>query len=139
VTLLVRLRPNGPYLLLLLIAAAMVGYGLARAGLLGTVIAVCGAVWLVLSRLTRLTPTRLARTSAGAADCLVSSARWPGRCCSRGSYMAQQTGFAAGRGENQVRLGRRFELLRARSAEEMTYLILLRDRRHPQDWLTPDS
>lgn len=46
--LLVRLRPNGPYLLFMLIAAALVGYGIARADVLGTVIAVCGAVWLVL-------------------------------------------------------------------------------------------
>jgi hypothetical protein len=48
VALLVRLRPNGPYLLFMLIAAALVGYGLAQADLLGAVIAVCGAVWLVL-------------------------------------------------------------------------------------------
>jgi hypothetical protein len=48
VALLVRLRPNGPYLLFVLIAAALVGYGVARADLLGTVMAVCGAVWLVL-------------------------------------------------------------------------------------------
>jgi hypothetical protein len=46
--LLVRLRPNGPYLTFMLIAAALFGYGVARAGLLGTVIAVCGAIWLVL-------------------------------------------------------------------------------------------
>lgn len=46
--LVVRLRPNGPYLLLMLIGAAAVGYGLTQAGLLGTVIAVCGGVWLVL-------------------------------------------------------------------------------------------
>jgi hypothetical protein len=48
VALLVRLRPNGPYLVFLLIAAALVGYGLAQAGLLGTVMAAGGAVWLVL-------------------------------------------------------------------------------------------
>jgi hypothetical protein len=48
VALLVRLRPNGPYLLFIVIAAAVLGYGMAQADLLGTVIAVCGAVWLVL-------------------------------------------------------------------------------------------
>lgn len=46
--LLVRLRPNGPYLLFMLIAAALIGYGVAQTGLPGIVIAVCGAVWLVL-------------------------------------------------------------------------------------------
>ena len=46
--LLVRLRPNGPYLLFMLIAAAVTGYGIAQADLLGTVIAVGGAVLLVL-------------------------------------------------------------------------------------------
>jgi hypothetical protein len=48
VALFVRLRPNGPYLLFMLIASAVVGYGVARADLLGTIIAVGGAVWLVL-------------------------------------------------------------------------------------------
>jgi hypothetical protein len=47
-TLLVRLRPNGPYLLFMLAAVAAVVFGATRGDLLGTVIAVCGAVLLVL-------------------------------------------------------------------------------------------
>jgi hypothetical protein len=48
VPLLVRLRPNAPYLLFMLIAAASVAYGVARADLLGVVIAVAGALLLAL-------------------------------------------------------------------------------------------
>ncbi|MCO5994790.1 hypothetical protein [Actinoallomurus rhizosphaericola] len=47
-TLLVRLRPNGPYLLFMLAAVAALVFGVTQADLLGTVIAVCGAVLLVL-------------------------------------------------------------------------------------------
>lgn len=47
-TLLVRLRPNGPYLLFTLAAVAVLVFGVVRAGLLGTVVAVCGGVLLVL-------------------------------------------------------------------------------------------
>lgn len=46
--LLVRLRPNGPYVLFTLVAAALVPFGVVRAGLLGTLVAVGGAVSLVL-------------------------------------------------------------------------------------------
>ncbi|MCO5973342.1 hypothetical protein [Actinoallomurus soli] len=44
----VRLRPNGPYLLFMLAAVAALVFGVTRADLPGAVIAVCGAVLLVL-------------------------------------------------------------------------------------------
>ena len=46
--LLVRLRPNLPYVMCMLIFGAVVAYGVARAGLLGVVIAVGGGVLLAL-------------------------------------------------------------------------------------------
>ncbi|MEV5708649.1 hypothetical protein [Actinoallomurus sp. NPDC052274] len=46
--LLVRLRPNGPYVLFTLAAVVAVVFGVTRADLLGAVIAVAGAVVLVL-------------------------------------------------------------------------------------------
>lgn len=46
--LLVRLRPNGPYVLFTLVAAAMVTFGAVRGDLLGTLIAVGGGVMLVV-------------------------------------------------------------------------------------------
>lgn len=46
--LLVRLRPNGPYLLFTLVAVAVLVFGVLRAGVLGTLVAVCGAGLLVL-------------------------------------------------------------------------------------------
>jgi hypothetical protein len=46
--LLVRLRPNGPYLLFTLVAVALVVFGATRAGLLGIPVAVGGGVLLVV-------------------------------------------------------------------------------------------
>lgn len=45
---LVRLRPNGPYLMFTLVAAALVVFGATRAGLLGALVAVSGGVLLVV-------------------------------------------------------------------------------------------
>lgn len=45
---LVRLRPNGPYLLVMLVCALLIVLGLVRAGLLGALVATGGGVMLVV-------------------------------------------------------------------------------------------
>lgn len=59
--LVVRLRPNGPYVAVLLLGAVLLAYGVMTGGLLGAVIAAGGGIWLtalgypvVLSTLCRV-------------------------------------------------------------------------------------